>query len=227
VANLYDRQTDLISLQRRGYFCFRCGVQANSGDHPISYTVGVGTLSLGIKRKEREPEESTPSSSKVKNTRSCISTHPDVFTACFLIKHRTTSLPSHATCSEDELSPRFRLLVYVAMDFSSSLTVRFILLIIVLTVRISRALNESNCGTQKITPFSHVGVEIYLLHTSRAFLHSREELRLTCSSKLHTVCQIFKTLIYKIWATLLSRELIIILKSTTFTTTVLRTSDST
>jgi hypothetical protein len=75
-----------------GIFLFSLRRQDNSGAHPISYAVDDGTLSLGIKRKGREAEQSSPTSAQFKNTRSCISIHPYVSMAWCLIKQRTSSL---------------------------------------------------------------------------------------------------------------------------------------
>jgi hypothetical protein len=42
-------------------------VQNNSGNHPASYPMGTGTLSLGIKQPVREADHSPPYTSEVKN----------------------------------------------------------------------------------------------------------------------------------------------------------------
>jgi hypothetical protein len=41
-------------------------VQTGSGAHPASYPMGIGDLSLGVKRPRREADHSLPSSAEVK-----------------------------------------------------------------------------------------------------------------------------------------------------------------
>jgi hypothetical protein len=49
-----------------GIFSLRHRVQAGSGAHPASYAMGIGALSLGIKRPGREADHSLPSSAEAK-----------------------------------------------------------------------------------------------------------------------------------------------------------------
>jgi hypothetical protein len=56
-------------------------VQTGSGVHPASYPIGIGALSLGVKRAGREAYHSPPTSSEVKKTRVYTSTLPYVFMA--------------------------------------------------------------------------------------------------------------------------------------------------
>jgi hypothetical protein len=53
-------------------------LQTGSGAHPISYPIGTGVLSLGIKRPCRA-DHSSPSSAEIKNAWSYTSTSPYVF----------------------------------------------------------------------------------------------------------------------------------------------------
>jgi hypothetical protein len=53
-------------------------------------------LSPGIKRSGREADHSPPSSVEVKNAWSCTSTHPYVFMAWCLVKHRDDLTPVSA-----------------------------------------------------------------------------------------------------------------------------------
>jgi hypothetical protein len=43
-------------------------LKIGSGGHPTSYPMGTGTLSPGVKRPEREADNSPPSSAKVKKS---------------------------------------------------------------------------------------------------------------------------------------------------------------
>jgi hypothetical protein len=63
-------------LAGAGNFSLRLRVQTGSGAYPGSYPVGTGALSLGIKRPEREADNSPPSNSESKNDWSCASTPP-------------------------------------------------------------------------------------------------------------------------------------------------------
>jgi hypothetical protein len=53
-------------LAGAGNSSLRHRVQTGSGAHPVSYPVGTGGLSLGVKRPGRESDHSPPSSAEVK-----------------------------------------------------------------------------------------------------------------------------------------------------------------
>jgi hypothetical protein len=59
----------------------------DSIDRP-SYIVGIGAISLGMKRRRPETDHSLPSSAKVQNAWGYTSTLPYVFMAWYLVKHR-------------------------------------------------------------------------------------------------------------------------------------------
>jgi hypothetical protein len=46
---------------------FLDSIQTSSGAHPLSYTVGMGTVSLGVKWQGHETDHSPPFSVEVKN----------------------------------------------------------------------------------------------------------------------------------------------------------------
>jgi hypothetical protein len=55
-----------------GNFSLRHRVQSGSGAHPASYAMGMGALSLGLKRPGREADHSPPSIAEVKE---CMELH--------------------------------------------------------------------------------------------------------------------------------------------------------
>jgi hypothetical protein len=63
-------------------------VQTGSGAHPASYPMGTRDSFPGVKRPEREADQSLPSSAEVKNAWSYTSTPQYAFTVLCLIKHR-------------------------------------------------------------------------------------------------------------------------------------------
>jgi hypothetical protein len=71
-----------------GNFSLYHRVQNGSGAHPASYPMGIGDLSLGLRRPGRESDHSTPSSAEV-NVWSYTSTPQYVFMAWYVAKHGT------------------------------------------------------------------------------------------------------------------------------------------
>jgi hypothetical protein len=59
-----------------------------SGTHPISYDIGTGVPSAGVKRPGRETYRWPASSAEVKDTWRYTSTIPYVFMAWYFVKHR-------------------------------------------------------------------------------------------------------------------------------------------
>jgi hypothetical protein len=55
------------SISGRGKRCFLHSVQTGSGAHPISFQMGTGALSPGVRRPGREVDHSPPYSVEVKN----------------------------------------------------------------------------------------------------------------------------------------------------------------
>jgi hypothetical protein len=76
---LDDRGTRVRFPVGTGNFSLCHRVQNGSGAHPASYPMGIGTLSLEVKRWGREPDHSPPSSAEVKNAWNYTSTPPITF----------------------------------------------------------------------------------------------------------------------------------------------------
>jgi hypothetical protein len=70
-----------------GFSLFHRYVQTGSGAHQVSYPIGIGTLTPGVKREGREADHLPPSSATVKNAWSYASLQY-VFMAWCLVKHR-------------------------------------------------------------------------------------------------------------------------------------------
>jgi hypothetical protein len=72
-------------------FSLRRQVQTGSAAYPASYQMGIGVLTQGIKRPEREADHSPPSSAEVRNVWSCTSIPQYFFMAWCLIKQEMSS----------------------------------------------------------------------------------------------------------------------------------------
>jgi hypothetical protein len=60
---------------------FSLHVQTGTADHPVSYAMGTGALTLGVKWQGHEADHSLPTSAKVKKTWIYTSTQPYLFMA--------------------------------------------------------------------------------------------------------------------------------------------------
>jgi hypothetical protein len=58
------------------FFSLRRPVQTGSGANPVSYLLGIGTTTPGVKLSGRETDRSPPSSAEVKNAWSYTPTTP-------------------------------------------------------------------------------------------------------------------------------------------------------
>jgi hypothetical protein len=104
---LDDRGSKVRFPARAGNFSLHHRVQTGSGAHPVSYPMGTGALSLGVKRPGREADHSPPSSAGGQRMSGAIPPLPNTPSwRCAQLKHRENFILSYRSVDRNPVCSR-------------------------------------------------------------------------------------------------------------------------